>query len=455
VNTRTFGTTSTRSHRTSLTGTQTRTQVTDEPRGRWVSVGLRARELFQGTVEAGARWWAVWRALVTPAGWLVIVWVVVGAVIGLRWGWDEFLVSALVGLALLVLATPFLLGRSAYDVDFALDRDNVVAGSDVAGDIVVRNSSSRVALPSRIDIPVGDGLVEFPVPMLRSGQEHRERLVIPGARRGIIDVGPATTTRTDPLRLLQRRFHWADVKTLYVHPKTVSVPSTSLGFIRDLEGRAARILTSDDIAFASIREYAMGDAQRHIHWKSTAKLGQLMVRQFEQTKRSLITLVLDRDPESYANDEEFEMAVSSVGSLGVRALRDGREVQAVMSGEVPEFARASVRSLVMMRVTSPRTLLDDLSGVDKNVAVMDLPTVARMVGDAKAGTSLAFLVTGSLCPLKSLQSAAMRLPRETSVAAVVCDTESEPGTHAAAGVHVMSLGILDDLRQLMAKGLTR
>lgn len=452
---RTFGATSTRTHRTSFTGTQTRTQVSVEARGRWVTVGLRVRDLFRATVDAGARVWAASRALITPAGWLVLAWAAAGAVVGLSWGWDEFVVSAVVAVMLLVLATPFLLGRSAYEVDFALERDNVVAGSDVAGDIVVRNASSRVALPSRIDIPVGDGLVEFPVPMLRAGQEHRERLVIPGARRGMIDVGPATTTRTDPLRLLARQFHWADVKTLYVHPKTVSVPSTSLGFIRDLEGRAARILTSDDIAFASIREYERGDAQRHIHWKSSAKLGQLMVRQFEQTKRSLISLVLDLDPESYASDEEFEMAVSAVGSLGVRALRDGREVQAVMSGEVPEFARASIRSLVLLRVTTPRALLDDLSGVEKNASVMDLPTVARMVGDAKGGTSLAFLVTGSLCPVKALQSAAVRLPRETSVAGVVCDTEAEPGTHAAGGVHVMSLGILDDLRPLMAKGMAR
>ena len=386
---------------------------------------------------------------------MVGCWAVCGVGVGWAWGWDEFMVSGAIATVLLVVAAPFLWGRSAYRVDFALESDAVVAGSNVAGSIVATNSASRVALPGRIDVPVGEGLVTFPVPLLRAGHAHAERLVIPGARRGVIDVGPATTTRTDPLRLLHRRFEWADVRTLYVHPKTVPVPSTSMGFIRDLEGRAARTLTSEDISFAAIRNYERGDAQRHIHWKSTAKTGVLMVRQFEQTRRSLISLVLDVDSAAYATDDEFEMAVSVVGSLGVRALRDGREVQAVASGEVPEFAKATVRSLRELRVTSPRALLDDLAGVDAGHAYMPLPTVTGMFAGSAARTSLAFLVTGSLTPIARLQSAAMQFSRDTTVAAVVCDPESEPETRMAGTLQVLTLGILDDLRQLLAKGVAR
>jgi uncharacterized protein (DUF58 family) len=228
-----------------------------------------------------------------------------------------------------------------------------------------------------------------------------------------------------------------------------------MGFIRDLEGSVTKTVTNEDISFHAVREYARGDAQRQIHWKSTAKTGTLMVRQFEETRRSTISLVLDLAAESYANEIEFEMAVSAVGSLGVRALRDGRDVQAVVSGEVPEFARASVRSLQQLRVTTPRSLLDDLSGVEASSAVIGLPTLTRMLAESTSDTSLAFLVSGSTATLAQLQSAALAFPGDVAVAAVICDPESEPSVHSVGRTRLLSLGVLDDLRQLLARGAAR
>lgn len=439
----------------SRVGSATRTQVASESRGRWVALGLTTLHIGR-RLDAGTRQvWGGLAAVVTPAGWLASCWAVAGVTVGLVWGWAEFLVGGALAVLLLVIAVPFLLGKEAYDVDFGLHHDAVVAGHDAEGEIVVRNERARVALPGRIDIPVGGGLIDFHVPMLRRGQEHRERIVIPAASRGVVDVGPATTSRSDPLRLLTREFHWADVRTLYIHPVTIAIPSTSMGFIRDLEGRVTKTVTNEDITFHAVREYARGDAQRHIHWKSTAKTGKLMVRQFEETRRSRISLVLDLDIDSYAHQHEFEMAVSAVGSLGVRALRDGRDVQVVVSGEVPEFARASVRSLKHLRVTTPRSLLDDLSGVEASPAVIGLPTVARMLAESTSDTSLAFLVTGPTATLAQLQSAALAFPADVAVAAVVCDPESEPSMHPVGRVRVLSLGVLDDLRQLLARGATR
>jgi uncharacterized protein (DUF58 family) len=435
-------------------GTHTRTQLTGESRGRWVALGLWALRMSRTVTDAVRRGWLEARSVVTPAGWAAIVWVIVGVVLGLAFGWGEFLVGAAVALVLLLMALPFLLGREQYAVDFSLGHDAVVAGSEAPGEIVVSNPRARIALPGRVDVPVGEGLIDFHVPMLRRGHEHREAIVIPTPHRGVIDVGPATTSRSDPLQLLLREFRWADVKTLYIHPVTIAIPSTSMGFIRDLEGRTTKTITNEDISFHAVREYARGDAQRQIHWKSTAKTGTLMVRQFEETRRSTISILLDLDASSFASPAEFEMAVSAVGSLGVRAIRDGRDVEVVVSGEVPEFARASVRSLSALRVTSPRVLLDDLAGVDAGTDVVALPTLARMLVDSSAETSLAFLVTGSSASLPQLQSAALAFSSDVAVAAVVCDPQSEPSMHAVGRTRVLSLGILDDLRQLLARGAT-
>lgn len=434
--------------------TRTRTQLTSQSRGRWVALGLWSLRVGRAAGERLSATWGEARSVVTPAGWAAVAWAVVGMVVGLVLGWGEFLIGAAVALALLLMAVPFLLGREQYVVDFSLEQDAVVAGQDAKGRIVVSNPRARVALPGRVDVPIGDGLIDFHVPLLRRGHDHTERIVIPAPRRGIIDVGPATTSRSDPLQLVLREFHWAEVRTLYVHPVTIAIPSTSLGFIRDLEGRTTRTVTNEDISFHAVREYARGDAQRQIHWKSTAKTGTLMVRQFEETRRSTISVVLDLDESSYTSDDEFEMAVSAVGSLAVRAIRDGRDVQVVVSGEVPEFARASVRSLSTLRVTSPRALLDDLAGIDADTAVVGLPTLTRMLVESTPETSLAFLVTGSSSSLPALQSAALAFPADVAVAAVVCDPNSEPSVHAVGRLRVLSLGILDDLRQLLARGAT-
>jgi len=430
---------------------QTRVEYVDEPSRRWVAFGVGVVRAARGVRSGIARAWTAASSVITPAGWLVALWAVLGLALGLVLGWGEFLIGAGVAIVLLLLAAPFLLGREAYEVEFSLEHDAVVAGQAALGEIVVRSPHSRLALPGRIDIPVGDGLVNFHVPLLRKGHEHAERIVIPARRRGVLDVGPATTTRADPLHLLQREFRWADVKTLYIHPVTVAVPSTSQGFIRDLEGASTRTITSEDISFHAVREYANGDAQRHIHWKSTAKVGRLMIRQFDETRRSTLCLVLDLDHTSYASDDEFEIAVSAIGSLGVRALRDGRDVRTVVSGEVPEFAKASVHTLRQLRTTTPRALLDDLAGVASGAGVADLPAITRMVSEANADASLVFLVTGSTVPLARLKSAALAFGPDIAVAAVVCDPGAEPAIHAMGDTRVLTVALLDDLRQLLAR----
>ncbi|GMA35555.1 DUF58 domain-containing protein [Demequina litorisediminis] len=408
--------------------TRTHTQVADEVHGRWVALGLWALRVARTVTRWSTAAWATVRSVTTAAGWAVFAWTVAGLIVGLAFGWAEFLIGAAVGFVLLLIALPFLLGREPYEVDFRLLHESVVAGHDAAAEIVVRNPNARVALPGRVDVPVGEGLIDFHVPLLRRGHEHTEPVVIPAARRGIIDVGPATTVRSDPMRLLQRTFHWADVQTLYIHPVTIAVPSTSQGFVRDLEGRSTRSLTNEDISFHAVREYARGDAQRQIHWKSTAKTGTLMVRQFEETRRSTLSIVLDLDEANYADDQEFEMAVSAAGSLAVRAIRDGRDVQVVVSGEVPEFARTSVRSLEQARGRHPRRLLDDLSGVEASLQVVSMPTLTRMLVEVTQDTSLAFLVTGSHATLADIASAALAFPGDVGVAAVVCDPRRSPAS---------------------------
>lgn len=441
--------------RSSRTFTRTHTQIASSRRGRAVRTGLVVRSAAQAVGATAVRIGRAVGGVVTAAGWCAVVWAVVGVAAGMLWGWQEMLASGTVALALIAIAAVFLVGREPREVAFGVDRDAVVAGHPAEGSLRVTNTRARVAWAGRLELPVGAGLAELHIPVLRRGEEFASTVSLPTQRRGIIDVGPATAAREDPLRLVRREFRWADVHTLYVHPVTVAVPSTSQGFIRDLEGASTRVLSNEDISFHAVRDYSPGDARRHVHWRSTAKTGTLMVRQFEQTRRSTMALVLDLHPSSYDSEHEFEMAVSAVGSLGTRAIRDGRSLRVFVSGHVPHFARASVRSLDQLRSRTPRALLDDLSAVETSDEVMDLDTLTRMVADKATDISIALMITGSRVDLAHVQTAAFAFPSDVAVGAVLCDPIDEPGIAALGRVQVVTIALLEDLRALMARGMAR
>lgn len=413
-------------------------------------------------VVGGIRFWrrmrrAVARAAeavgdtVTPGGWLLVGAAAVGLGVGLPFGWIEFAVAGLVAVVLLVCAVPFLFSARAYDVSLGLTRDRVVAGSEVAASLRVENVGAGVALPGRVDVPVGVGLIDVPIPLLRKGAVHEEDLSIPALRRGVLDVGPARAVRGDPLGILRREVTWEDVHTLYVHPVTTSIPSTATGFVKDLEGNPSSLVVDSDISFHAIREYAPGDSQRHIHWKSTAKTGTLMVRQYEETRRSRMVIVLASGDDEYASDEEFELAVSAAASLGVRGIRDGRDVSVVVGGEVPEFARRTVRTSRDLATVTARTLLDDLAGIDKTERVSPLSDVASLAVEGHGDVSIGFLVCGSAPTLRMLQHAALAFPADVGVAALVCDPTAEPGYRTLGTTAIVTIGLLEDLRHILAR----
>jgi uncharacterized protein (DUF58 family) len=443
--------TESRSTRTvGATGTATHTRYTTRQGDRVVSAvvwWIRVSRAAIGVLRAGWKWIG---GTVTAAGWLTIL-VALALPLGIALGWLELVAASAVAIVLLILSIPFLFGAHSYDVDLSLDSDRVIAGTEVGGSVTITNTSKRIALPGRLDIPTGGGLTDVHVPLLRSGHSYVERVFISAARRGVIRVGPVTSVRTDPLGLLKREVAWVDVNELYVHPVTVPIPSTSAGFIKDLEGNPSAEVVDSDISFHAIREYQLGDARRNIHWKSTAKTGQLMVRQYEETRRSRLAIILSLDEAEYASPDEFELAVSIAGSLGARALRDSRDLALVVSEQIPEFVRKVVRSVRMLRVRTSRLLLDDLSAVEAEATVMQVEQVCSLTTQVIADMSIAFVLCGSTITPRRLQSLALKFPANVSVVAVVCDLQGAPGFRDLSGLTVMTVAILDDFTGLMAR----
>ncbi len=443
---RTLGGTATYSRAATVTRrTSTRTGV--------VTDGvLRGRGLLErvGSRAAAAGEWL--RGTVTAAGWLLAAVLVAGVVGGLAAGWVEAWVAAAIALTMLLVCIPFLLGAHDYGIQLSLERDRVVAGSDIAASLDIVNRATRVALPGVVDIPVGEGLVEAHVPLLLGGAQHREQLTISAQRRGVIDVGPMTIGRGDPVGILRRELAWPGVQQIFVHPVTIAIPSTSAGLVRDLEGAPTSDIVDADLSFHAIRQYAAGDSYRHVHWKSTAKTGKLMVRQYEETRRSRVAVLVDLLDAEYETDDEFELAVSAAASLGAQGIRDGREVLVAASAEIPDYSREFVRSIQSLSTLSAKSMLDGFAGVELSDLAMPLESVTRLTVQSFPELSIAFLITGSQIPLARLRAAAFAFPSTVTVVAVRCELGAEPVLRTATELKVMTIGTLPDLKHMMARG---
>jgi hypothetical protein len=397
------------------------------------------------------RWSRALAAVVTPLGWGIAVSVVLAFLVGYGLGWLELIAVGWAGLLVIVAAVLFLIGRTSHDATLSVPVNRVVAGESAVGQLTVTNPTRRLLPGTRIEVPVGGGLADFQVPALIPSGEYEDLFTVPALHRGVIPVGPVRAVRADPIGLVRRERQWDEQVDLFVHPRTISVPSMSTGFVRDLEGNPTRDLTSSDVSFHALREYMPGDELRSIHWKSTAKTGQYMVRQFEETRRSHLMLAISLADEDYAGDDDFEMAVSVVGSLGVRAIRDGRATSVVASESTPEFASKRVLAVKNITSVTGSRLLDDLSRIDRSGTALPLAELARVAADSIAGISLAFLVCGAAVSVSSLRHAASHFPAGVEVIAVVCDPEIVPSFKRAGGLTMLRIGYLEDLQQSMAR----
>ncbi|WP_396822834.1 DUF58 domain-containing protein [Mycetocola sp. BIGb0189] len=225
----------------------------------------------------------------------------------------------------------------------------------------------------------------------------------------------------------------------------------STGFVRDLEGSPTRDLTASDISFHALRDYRPGDERRHIHWKATARTGTLTVRQFEETRRSHIVVALANSAASYVSETEFELAVSAVGSIALRAMRDGRELSVVTGPSAVPSDEDAPREPRWLNTRSSGSLLDELSELGWNDSPFGLGELSTLAAQSIPGVSLIFLVCGSAPSVRELRSWSMRFPLGVEVAAVICAPGQVPKMKRVQELSVLDIGYLDDLRNALAR----
>lgn len=394
---------------------------------------------------------------VTKVGLIAIIFVLLWVPLGVMLDWPEFAFLGAVSAIILAIAVPFLLGGNEYEIGFELPDDHLVAGEHTKAPISVTNTSNHLQLPGVLEVKIGDGIEEFPIPILRAGDTKLIDYEIPSQRRGVLKLGPITTVRTDPVAALRRENKLLEQREIFVHPQTRQLPRTREGILRDLEGDPTASIVDSDMSFHSVREYVVGDNPKHIHWKLTAKIGQagkFMLRQYEESRRSKMIVILAANTSEYrANSDEYEIAVSAAGSLGLSAIRDQRKISVLSSDEIPSFARGRLFAIKEFKVQTKRRLLDDLCVVNASEHAMGLKDVCRLATAKHADVSLAVIVVGSTITPRAMQEIKMFLPNNIGVLFVVADSspDAEPKFTEVNGMKIFTIQEVQDLPGLMGR----
>jgi uncharacterized protein (DUF58 family) len=205
--------------------------------------------------------------------------------------------------------------------------------------------------------------------------------------------------------------------------------------LRDLEGQPTRDLSSNDVSFHALRPYVPGDDRRYVHWRTSARTGALMVRQFEETRRTHLAVALSAAPGDYADPDEFELAVSVAASLAVQAVREERPVTVCVGSTV-------------MPPGSGQRLLDAFAGVRTSEAA-GLLRSGLVAAAAVPNASVAILVTGSGPDAAVIRRAGSAFAAGVRVLAVRADPATGVGLSALGGVDVATVGALSDLAAVM------
>jgi len=234
---------------------------------------------------------AGWRT-VTSRGRVALLLAVLAALLGAVTGWREWTGIAAALAVLLLAAVVSALGRSSCAVTLELDRRRFVVGDVGTSVVQVSNTANRRMFPLRMELEVAGLPMTVRVPSLAAGGTHRVEIPLPTARRAVVKIGPLRAVRGDVFGLIRRVVHWPVDERVFVHPRTVRPSGALPGFVRDLEGEESTRRAASDLSFHTLREYVPGDDRRFIHWKSTARNGTLQVREFRETHRSLIAVVV-------------------------------------------------------------------------------------------------------------------------------------------------------------------
>jgi uncharacterized protein (DUF58 family) len=276
--------------------------------------------------------------VITGRGWTLLIGGAVLWVAGRLLGAVDLFVlgtgaAALVGLATLLARLP----GPRLEVRRELHPPRVYAGTESRVELIVSNAGSRRTPVFGLRDPFDGGRrqARFLVSPLAVGESARAAYRLPTERRGIFALGPLEASVTDPFGLAARTLRVAGASELTVYPHIDSIaPLPHTRGDDPLSGAdhpTGVALSGED--FYALRAYEVGDDLRRVHWPSTARLDELMIRQNEMPWQARVTVLLDVRQRAHAG-ESLELAVSAAASVVASCWQRGSLVRLVTTDGV-------------------------------------------------------------------------------------------------------------------------
>jgi len=287
-------------------------------------------------------------------------------------------------------------GLADLEAGYVLDRVHAQAGDILRASYTVRNTSRLPKLWLEVHNPT---TLPGPLPgqaiSLGPRGEQSWSVRVPLSRRGHYRVEPLALRTGDPLGLFESHASVGSAANVIVYPRVEQLPGWRLP-PASIEGTHAHALKTPHTTphAVGIRPYTPTDSFNRIHWKSTARQGELQVKEFELEQTADVWIYLDleaRHHSSHDDESTLEYGVRAAASIAARALVENRNVALTATGQ---------RSIVVPPDRGPRQyqkIMEVLAGVqaDGDKALVDF--LVEGVARLRRGMT-AVVITPSLEP---------------------------------------------------------
>lgn len=354
-------------------------------------------------------------------------------VLGLLARWPSVAVLGAGVLVLLIGSLGYVSKRPRLRLERAIEPPRVEKGRPAIALIQVRNMGRRSMLGPVIEQRLGQQVIRARLPRLRRGEQGLRTYRLPTDRRGTYEVGPVEVARADPFGLCRTVLRLGRPQQISVHPRLLHLRALPTGASRNVEGPSSDSSPQGSVTFHRLREYVVGDDLRTVHWPSTARVGQLVVRHNVDTAQPYTVVLFDLDPDHYSA-EMFEEAVDATASI----------VASLAAGKAPVQLRTTGGDrLGGPAYRDPTAIVDYLTGVEPSGSG-GLDAQLVLLRRDRGGTAL-ILVTGRLSGGTVPAIAPLRRRFDRVIVVSLVDSPSRGPVHAgltvveAAGVDEMAI----------------
>ncbi len=269
------------------------------------------------------------------------------SLLALTTGFDAlFRMSYVLGIALVGGVLWALTGLRGIAVQNVQLNGRAQVGKPIDNNIIISNHSifprHRIEFEQMSDLPGHASVCFVDIPRKRRRGGSR----VPGqvplktttvcARRGRFTIGPVMMASSDPLGFFKLKRSFDQRQEIIVHPQIQDIARFQVPFV-ELRGEKNLRDNSQLMALqaSSVREYAQGDSLNRIHWPSTARMGKLMVKEFDIGRYSRLWLIVDMERRVHSGhgaETTDELAASVAASVANRTLMTDMPVGLIAYG---------------------------------------------------------------------------------------------------------------------------